>query len=154
MAKRQLNFRAPAKILTLKDVELVAYTLARELMSSNEPIPDFKTRFPHRLESCLGTPFQAFGGKDAYPGLVAKASILFYLMNKNHPFENGNKRIAMTTLLCFLFINGYWIRVDQQEFYNFAKFIAGSPPQYKDQMVDSIKQFLNKYMIALQELKK
>ncbi|QQG42451.1 MAG: Fic family protein [Candidatus Giovannonibacteria bacterium] len=44
------------------------------------------------LESCLATPFHSFGGKSAYKGLIGKASMLFYLLVKNHPFQNGNKR--------------------------------------------------------------
>ncbi|MCX6785530.1 MAG: Fic family protein [Candidatus Komeilibacteria bacterium] len=50
-------------------------------------------------------PYQTFGGKQLYPGLIKKSAILFYLMIKNHPFQNGNKRIAMTTLFYFLYKN-------------------------------------------------
>jgi len=39
-----------------------------------------------------------------YPTLVSKASFLFYLMIKNHPFQNGNKRIAITTLFTFFIL--------------------------------------------------
>ena len=74
-------------------------------MTRDEPIPDFSSRFDGILESCLAVPFQKYAGKDVYQGLVAKAARLFYLMVKNHPFKNGNKRIAITTLLTFLFFN-------------------------------------------------
>src|SRR3989338_4902995 len=95
--------------ITVKEVEYIAFRLAQELMSFNEPIPGFSTRFPNLLESCLAAPFQSFSGKSPYPGLLSKASVLFYLMIKNHPFQNGNKRIAMTTLLVFLHKNKRWI---------------------------------------------
>lgn len=85
------------KSISIIDVERTAFTLAKELMEWNEPIPGFGTRFPNILESCLATPFQTFNRKKLYKGLIEKAAILFYLMIKNHPFENGNKRIAMTT---------------------------------------------------------
>lgn len=45
------------KTLSIKEVEYIAFRLARELMTYNEPIPDFKTRFPNILESCLMMPF-------------------------------------------------------------------------------------------------
>ena len=93
------------KRLTIKDVEYVAHRLAIETMSWSEPIPDFGTRFTNSLERCIETPFQSFGGRQLYKGLMPKASILFYLMIKNHPFQNGNKRIAMTTLFYFLYEN-------------------------------------------------
>ena len=68
------------KIITVADVEYLAFRLAKEHLSFDEPIPDFSTRFPNLLESCVLTPFQIFSGKALYPTLIAKASILFYLM--------------------------------------------------------------------------
>jgi len=131
----------------VSEVQYLALRLAREQYSFNEPIPDFSTRFPNILESCILTPFQTFSGKDLYPSLVAKASVLFYLMIKNHPFQNGNKRIAMTTLLVFLFFNGKWIRVDTQELYNFTVWVAQSPPRVKDQVVDAIQKFIRTHLV-------
>src|SRR3989344_1819753 len=100
------------KTVTIREVEYLAYSLAQELMSWDEPIPEFASRFPHTLESCLATPFQMFGGKPLYKGLIDKAAMLFYLMIKNHPFKNGNKRIAVTTLVVFLYRNNKWLTVD------------------------------------------
>ncbi|MCJ7580256.1 MAG: type II toxin-antitoxin system death-on-curing family toxin [Candidatus Aminicenantes bacterium] len=139
------------KTITVKEVEYLAFKLAQEMMSSYEPIPDFATRFPNILESCLATPFQSFDQKSLYPGLISKAGILFYLMIKNHPFQNGNKRIAMTTLFVFLYKNGKWLRVDTQELYNFTVWIAQSPPKFKKETVQAIEKFLKIYMIGLEE---
>jgi len=108
------------KEITVKEVEYIAHRMAKELLSFNEPIPDFSTRYPHRLEGCLAVPFLAFGETSPYPTLVSKASILFYLMIKNHPFQNGNKRIAMTTLFVFLVMNNKWLKVDPEELYRFT----------------------------------
>ena len=135
------------KSITVKEVEYIAFKLAQEIMSFNEPIPDFSTRFPNILESCLATPFQSFMGKSPYPGLISKASILFYLMNKNHPFQNGNKRIAMTTLFVFLYKNDKWIDVDTKELYNFTMWIAQSPPKAMEETVKAIEKFLSSYII-------
>ena len=84
------------KTITVKEVEYIAFQLAQEMMSFNEPIPDFSTRFPNILESCLAVPFQTFIGKSPYPDILSKASILCHLMIKDHPFQNGNKRIVCT----------------------------------------------------------
>lgn len=94
--------RRVIKRINLADVEYVAFKLTQKLMKWNEPIPDFGTRFPYKLESCIETPFQTFERKSLYKGLIEKSSILFYLMVKNHPFQNGNKRIAVMTLMLFL----------------------------------------------------
>ncbi|MFQ5848012.1 MAG: type II toxin-antitoxin system death-on-curing family toxin [Candidatus Methylomirabilales bacterium] len=135
------------RIITVSDVEYLAFRLAKEHLSFNEPIPDFSTRFPHILESCVLTPFQTFSGKALYRSLIAKAGILFYLMIKNHPFQNGNKRIAITTLLVFLLSNGKWIHVDTQELYNFTVWVAQSPSPFKDQVVDAIQKFIRKHLV-------
>mgnify|MGYP001577385624 CR=1 FL=1 len=130
--------------LDLPDIELVSHSLAEELMAWNEPIPPFRTRYPERLESCLQTAFQTYGGSDLYPSLIDKASILFYLMVKNHPFQNGNKRVAVTTLLVFLSRNKKWMAVDEQALYNFAVWVAESPPDLKDATMQGVTTFLKK----------
>jgi death on curing protein len=137
------------KSLSIKEVEYTAFTLARKTMTFNEPIPDFSTRSPNILESCLLIPFQSFGGKSLYKGLIGKAAILFYLMIKNHPFQNGNKRIAITTLLVFLHKNKAWIRVDTKELYNFAIWVAESNPKLKKNTVEAIETFITAYLIEL-----
>lgn len=133
----------------VKEVEYIAFRLAKEKLAFDEPIPDFSTRYPYILESCLATPFQSFSKKSLYPGLLSKASILFYLLIKNHPFQNGNKRIAMTTLFVFLYKNKKWIKVDNQELYNFTVWVAQSPPKVKEETVKAIEKFLKTYMVDL-----
>lgn len=135
------------KPISLKEVEYLAHRLAKELMEFDEPIPDFSTRFPRVLESCLAVPFQQFDRKYVYHGLVEKASMLLYLMIKNHPFQNGNKRIAMTTLFVFLYKNKKGLKVDQQEMYNFTMWVAQSPAKLKDSVIDGINKFINSYLV-------
>ena len=135
------------KPISLEEVEYIAFALAQAILSFNEPIPDFTTRFPNVLESCLAAPFQTFTKKSLYPGPVFKASVLFYLMVKNHPFQNGNKRIAMTTLFVFFQKNGKWIRVDAMELYNFTVWVAESPPLAKEETVNAIGKFLKRYLV-------
>jgi len=139
------------KTITIQEVEYIAFKLAREKFSFNEPIPDFSTRFPNALESCLAVPFQRFSGKSLYPTLVSKAAILFYLLIKNHPFQNGNKRIAMTTLFVFLYRNGKWLKVDTQELYNFTVWVAQSPRTVKEETVKATEKFLKTHLVKLEK---
>ena len=133
--------------LTIAEVEYVAHRLARHLLAWDEPIPEFGTRFPSVLESCIAVPFQGFSRKHFYRGLTGKASILFYLLIKNHPFKNGNKRIAMTALLVLLGKNGKWLRVDAHELYQFAKWVAESNPKVKDATVAAIEKVLRTHLV-------
>ncbi len=134
------------KRLTVKEIEHITFKMAREMLSYNEPIPDFSTRPPNILESCLAAPFQTFEGKFLYQGFTFRASMLFYLMIKNHPFENGNKRVAMTTLFTFLYANKKWLIADTQELYNLTVWVAQSPSLFKDEVVRAIDKFLRTHM--------
>ena len=135
------------KPISLKEVEFLAFKLAQEILEFDEPIPDFSTRFPNKLESCITTPFINFLDLNPYPSLLDKASILFYLMIKNHPFANGNKRIAVTTLLLFLTKNKKWIKIDAYSLYKFTLWIAESPSGFKDGTVNLIKAFLKQHIV-------
>jgi len=136
------------KYISVDEVKYVAHTLAKELMSAHEPIPEFSTRFPNVLEQCLATSQQTFGGKDLYPTLVDKASMLFYVLIKNHPFQNGNKRVAVMTLLYFLRINGKWIRTDTISLYRFAKWVAESDSKLKDAVVNAIRDYIKGFLVV------
>ncbi len=46
------------------------------------------------LESAVAQPLGAFGAQDLYPSLVEKAAALAYSLVSNHPFVDGNKRVA------------------------------------------------------------
>jgi death-on-curing protein len=137
------------KRLTVKMVEQLSFFLAQEFMAYDEPIPDFYTRFPNILESCLASPFQWFSGRPLYRGFVSKASVLFYLMLKNHPFQNGNKSLAITSLLVFLRLNGKWMNVNLNEFYDFAVGVSASPPSERDAVLESIKKFIKAHIAEL-----
>ena len=137
--------------LTIEDVENIAHKLATELMEYDEPIPAFETRYRGVLESCIGEPFQTYSRKDLHPTFEDKAAILFYLMIKNHPFENGNKRIAVCALLVFLAINGKWINILNDELYRFAIWVAESMPEMKDGTVLAVKDFLKKNMVKFKK---
>ncbi len=130
------------KYPTINEIQFVAHELATKLMDYGEPIPDFSTRFPDALERSLGSLQQTFNKKDLYPTLLDKASIFFYLMIKNHPFQNGNKRVAVMSLLYFLTENGKWIKVDTKVLYNFARWVAESDANVKDGVITAITIFI------------
>jgi prophage maintenance system killer protein len=135
------------KTLTIPQVEYIASRLAREKLYFDER--EVSERFPHILESCLVTPFQKSSRRLLYPSLVAKAGILFYLMIKNRPFQEGNRRIAVTTLLVFLHKNNKWLKADIGEFYNFTVWVAQSPVELKRQVVSGIELFIRTHLVNL-----
>jgi death on curing protein len=137
------------KILKVRHVEELAHKMAQLQMEWDEPIPDFGTRYPGKLESCLVQSFQTYAKRDLYPGLIAKTAILFYLMIKNHPFMNGNKRIAVTTVLTFLLLNKKWLRMESELLYELAVWIAKSDPKLKEEVVNYIEGILKRNLVDL-----
>ena len=140
--------------LTTNNVREIAYRLAKESMDWDEPIPEFETRFKGILESCVNEPFQTYNRKNLYPSFEDKAATLFYLMIKNHPFENGNKRIAVCTLFVFLALNGKWVDILNESLYRFAVWVAESMPEMKAGTVLAIKDFIVKNTISLPKNRK
>jgi death-on-curing protein len=69
------------------------------------------------LESALAQPRATFGGIDLHATLPAKASALGYSLALNHPFLDGNKRVAHAAMEVFLILNGFEIvaETDDQE---------------------------------------
>ncbi len=110
--------------IAVDEAEYVAHRLVKEMMDYGEPMGDFTTRYPNKLESCLEQPFATFGGEELYPTLLNKSVALFYLVIKNHPFENGNKRMAVMLMLFFLFKNGKFVTVEPDGLYDLALIVA------------------------------
>jgi death-on-curing protein len=133
--------------LSLSEAEYIAHGIAQSLMEYDEPVPPFSTRHPGRLESCLEQPFITYDGVELYPSLPDKAAMLFYLVIKNHPFENGNKRMAVSLMLVFLYINKKWIEASPKGLYDVACDVAKSSPKNKDAIVEIIAQFLRRNLV-------
>ena len=104
-----------------------------------------------RLESCLASPFMRFGGKDLYRGIVGKAAIMFYLLIKSHPFQNGNKRIAIMGTLYLLHSNGFWLSIGNAELYEFSRAVAASDRREKDAIVLMIAGVFRHYLVRLED---
>jgi death on curing protein len=138
------------KPLTLNEAEFIAHTLVKELMDfEDEPIPPFNTRYPGILESCLLEPFQGFGGKDLHPTFERKAAVMFYLVIKNHPFENGNKRMAVVLNQILCYKNKRWLDIPPLDLYNIATDVAKSKPKEKDDILNALDKTFNKYIKSL-----
>lgn len=128
--------------LNIDHLENIVFRYVQKKLEFDEPIPEFPRKNErgrlHKIESILETPKQTFDKEELYPSLVDKATILFYLFIKNHPFVNGNKRIAIMATLFFTDFNGKWIRMHWENFYNLAKRVSESKSKEKDSMTEWI----------------
>ncbi len=137
--------------ILLPEFKDICFNLTREFLGQYEAIPDFVTRYPGILESCLEGPRQSFDGKLLYPTLIDQGAILFYLLVKNHPFQNGNKRIAFTTLLVFLALNSRWIDTESYILYKLAVKVAESKPPEKQKIIEEIHNFIKRNIRILKK---
>ena len=121
-----------SKWLTIEDFEYLCFDFTREILSFEEPIPDYSTRINSLLESALGSPRQSFDKKLLYPTLTLQATILFYSLIKNHAFQNGNKRIAVMSCLVFLSLNEKWSSIPPTKLYKLACEVSESDPKDRE----------------------
>ncbi|ABX03248.1 MAG TPA: type II toxin-antitoxin system death-on-curing family toxin [Herpetosiphon sp.] len=84
-----------------------------------------------QLLSALATPFQSMFGEELFPTLCAKAGMLLAGLIRNHPFWDGNKRIAMAITARFLALNGYQLTVDAAEADQFTTALAMHRQDYE-----------------------
>jgi death-on-curing protein len=72
------------------------------------------------LESAVARPQATFDGVDLYPDLFSKAAALMESLAGNHPFMDGNKRVAIAAASLFLRRNGYRVVTDSAELERFT----------------------------------
>jgi prophage maintenance system killer protein len=100
------------------------------------------------LDSSIATLYQSFDGHDMYPTVEMKAANLLYLVVKDHPLKDGNKRSAAALFVTFLARNALLLNADgQPKFTNNALaaltlMVAISDPTEKDLMVALITKML------------
>ena len=58
------------------------------------------------LESAVAAPQATFGGTSVYGSIEEVAAAYLFYLCRNHPFIDGNKRVALGSCLLFLRLNG------------------------------------------------
>ncbi|KKP59318.1 MAG: Death-on-curing family protein [Candidatus Gottesmanbacteria bacterium GW2011_GWA1_34_13] len=89
-----------------------------------EPIPPIENRFPGKLESILASVRQTFDGKSLNATVLDAASAYFNQIIRGHPFQNGNKRLAVMYTHIFLLWHGLDLSLYYNEMFYFALTVA------------------------------
>jgi death-on-curing protein len=66
------------------------------------------------LESALARPRTGY-----YDDIIQEAAALWESLSQNHPFVDGNKRVAVTVTAAFLKLNGYRLEFGDLEAFSF-----------------------------------
>lgn len=104
---------------------------------------------PGKLESILSAIYQTAFGQDVYQTLEEKAANLLYFVVKDHPFNDGCKRIAAALFLYFLDKNGALFNKDGRKVISnsalvaITLMVAESKPEEKALMINLILNFLH-----------
>lgn len=100
------------------------------------------------FDSSLSAIAQTFDGGDVYPTISEKAANLLYLIIKDHPFYDGNKRIGALLFVVFLTINDYQLtkngetKISDRALTALALLIAESNPKEKPLLIALICKLL------------
>jgi death-on-curing family protein len=133
--------------LTIKDVEDICYAYAETKLRYDEPLPSFDTRYPEKLEAVLASPQTQISGKFVYSSLARQAAVLFYEITKQHPFFNGNERIACVSLMVFLLLNNHWLETSWKELYDIAVTVASSKSENRDGVLQLLTDFIQNNIV-------
>ncbi len=144
LATRELHRKVRFRI-TENEAKKAIHHLRKDLMQRNEAGDLFgRERERGVLKGILGSIEQTFGGKELYPSVEDKAANLLYFLVKDHPFVDGNKRIASLLFIWFLEKNNLLStpngdrRINDNALVALTLLVAESNPKQKDAMIKLI----------------
>lgn len=134
-----------------KDVYRITYEECKNLVSKMED--SFKSsvfgheKEPGKVEGILAAVYQNVFGQEVYPSVEEKAANLLYFMIKDHPYDDGCKRIAASLFLEFLHKNnmlykGEEKRLSEGALVAITLMIAESSPEEKEIMTTLVMNIL------------
>jgi DNA ligase (NAD+) len=130
--------------LKYKEAKLAIINLKTELLQKSEASNLFGQERGKALDGIIGSLYQTFGGDDLYPSIEEKAAHLIYFIIKDHPFNDGNKRIGCLLFLLFLSINEFKLTsVSPESLTALALLIAESDPKQKEIIIRLVVNLLN-----------
>lgn len=101
----------------------------------------------HCVEAKSFLPQSGFGDTERYEGLFLKAAVYMYYLITSHCFSDGNKRVGFLAADTFLNLNGYVLKVDEDELFRFCLKIADKdtrPP------LDEVEHWIKKHAVPFE----
>ncbi|MDD4990184.1 MAG: virulence protein RhuM/Fic/DOC family protein [Candidatus Pacebacteria bacterium] len=138
-------------VFNFSEARKVVKGLKQEVILSKRASNLFGQEYEGKFEAIIKNLYQAFSGKELYKTLGEKAANLLYLTIKDHPFVDGNKRIASFLFVYFLDKNKYLRRetgerkINDNALVALALLIAVSEPKDKDIIVKITTNLLDDF---------
>ena len=109
----------------------------------------FGQEYAGKFEGIIRGLYQTYAGKQLYASIEEKAAHLLYFAVKDHPFVDGNKRIAAFLFVYFLDRNNYSrktsgeMKISENALVALVLLLAISNPKEKEAMVDIITNLIS-----------
>jgi death-on-curing family protein len=135
-------------VLKYEDCKSLIEKLKQKLIEKKEASELFGKEVNNKFKSIIGALYQTFNKKELYPTIEEKAANLLYLTIKDHPFVDGNKRIASFLFVYFLEKNNYLFKSNGERkiadttLVALSLLIVTSKPTEKDIMINIITNLL------------
>jgi prophage maintenance system killer protein len=123
--------------------------LKKNLLRQKQATEIFGQERGDGLKRILGAIEQTFDGEHLYESIEQKASHLLYFLTKDHPFVDGNKRIAAFLFIVYLTKTHYFTGWNGERKFNdtaltaLVLLIAESNPKEKELIIKLIMHFVH-----------
>ena len=139
-----------SKVKGIQSEEVITYEECIQLIDMlrfNNESTLFGLERDKNFESIIKDIYQSFGGVDLYKTAEEKCANMLYLTVKNHAFIDGNKRIAATMFIFFLFRYNILYKnnkqvIDNNTLASITLLIANSNPKEKELLIDLILNYM------------
>ena len=131
-------------VLEYNHCENIVVILKKDLAERMEASNLFGIETGKKFESIIKNLYQTFNRRELYKTIEEKAAHLLYLTIKDHPFVDGNKRVASFLFVYFLDKNDYLYRKNGEKKINdnalvaLALLVAESDSKEKDILIKII----------------
>jgi len=135
-------------VLKSDDCVKIVVELKKKLVAKKEAGELFGQERDGSFKGIIKGLYQTFAKKELYPAIEDKAAHLLYLIIKDHPFADGNKRSAAFLFVYFLDKSDYLFKKSGERKINdnaltaLALLIAESNPKDKEAMIKIVKNLL------------
>jgi death-on-curing protein len=102
--------------------------------------PGYAVRDYGLLEAAVARPQATVYGKDAYPDLDGKAAALLHSVARNHALIDGNKRLALASIIAFYGLNGRRLTLTNDAAYDLVVSVAAGDLDSVDEIAAVLRQ--------------
>jgi prophage maintenance system killer protein len=138
------NIHQSATTLTYVQATQAIREFKTSLLAIGEATHLFGNERNEQLQSILSNLDQTMFGEELYKSIEEKAANLLYMVIKDHPFSDGNKRIGSFLFLLYIQLNKLPLKIDNIGLTSLALLIAESQPKQKELIVRLVINLLVK----------